>query len=161
MASGPRGWTLHCQPDPLVAGELTKPFNLDPANRPRRQDWSGELCENGSFYFTTRDLIINKGLLQVNKGVNFNSTWFYPPSTFVDPMSHCGWSRESCDLQHVTSMWLGNIQVNKCVFISPGWKGDLLRDAARVQCGHRCGHWLACGRTEGSPVVFYLGFIFF
>lgn len=46
------------------SGELTKPFNLDPANRPRRQDWSGELCENGSFYFTTRDLIINKGLLQ-------------------------------------------------------------------------------------------------
>ncbi|KAM7366530.1 hypothetical protein PAMP_015965 [Pampus punctatissimus] len=44
--------------------ELTKPFNLDPANRPRRQDWDGELCENGSFYFTTRDLIVNSGLLQ-------------------------------------------------------------------------------------------------
>ncbi|CAG14400.1 unnamed protein product, partial [Tetraodon nigroviridis] len=37
------------------SGELTKPFNLDPANRPRRQDWDGELCENGSFYFTTRE----------------------------------------------------------------------------------------------------------
>ncbi|TWW63579.1 N-acylneuraminate cytidylyltransferase A [Takifugu flavidus] len=49
------------------SGELTKPFNLDPANRPRRQDWNGELCENGSFYFTTRDLIINKGLLQGGK----------------------------------------------------------------------------------------------
>uniref|UniRef100_A0A4W6CHF2 N-acylneuraminate cytidylyltransferase n=1 Tax=Lates calcarifer TaxID=8187 RepID=A0A4W6CHF2_LATCA len=48
-------------------GELTKPLNLDPSNRPRRQDWDGELCENGSFYFTTRDLILNKGLLQGGK----------------------------------------------------------------------------------------------
>ncbi|XP_067435832.1 N-acylneuraminate cytidylyltransferase A [Thunnus thynnus] len=47
--------------------ELTKPFNLDPANRPRRQDWDGELCENGSFYFTKRDLILNEGLLQGGK----------------------------------------------------------------------------------------------
>lgn len=45
------------------SGELTKPLNLDPANRPRRQDWDGELCENGSFYFTTRELVI-KGILQ-------------------------------------------------------------------------------------------------
>lgn len=43
----------------------TKPLNLDPAQRPRRQDWAGELCENGSFYFATRDLI-NKNLLQVS-----------------------------------------------------------------------------------------------
>uniref|UniRef100_A0A3Q3X9R9 N-acylneuraminate cytidylyltransferase n=1 Tax=Mola mola TaxID=94237 RepID=A0A3Q3X9R9_MOLML len=49
------------------SGEFTKPFNLDPANRLRRQDWDGELCENGSFYFTTRDMIINKGLLQGGK----------------------------------------------------------------------------------------------
>ncbi|XP_060942852.1 N-acylneuraminate cytidylyltransferase-like [Limanda limanda] len=48
-------------------GELTKPLNLDPANRPRRQDWNGELCENGSFYFTTRDLIMKEGLLQGGK----------------------------------------------------------------------------------------------
>ncbi|XP_051920313.1 N-acylneuraminate cytidylyltransferase A [Hippocampus zosterae] len=37
--------------------ELTKAFNLDPSNRPRRQDWDGELCENGSFYINTRELI--------------------------------------------------------------------------------------------------------
>lgn len=49
----------------LTAAELTKPLNLDPVNRPRRQDWDGELCENGSLYFTTRDLILNQGLLQV------------------------------------------------------------------------------------------------
>ncbi|CAL1589677.1 unnamed protein product [Knipowitschia caucasica] len=48
-------------------GELTRPLNLDPANRPRRQDWDGELCENGSFYFSTRDLIEKQGLLQGGK----------------------------------------------------------------------------------------------
>ncbi|XP_056604607.1 N-acylneuraminate cytidylyltransferase A [Triplophysa dalaica] len=48
----------------------TKPLNLNPAKRPRRQDWDGELCENGSFYFATRDLI-NKNLLQGGKTVYY------------------------------------------------------------------------------------------
>lgn len=76
----------------LVAGELTKPFNLDPANRPRRQDWNGELCENGSFYFTTRDLIINKGLLQVNKDNILSVHNFIPSMCFSVPLRHviCG-----------------------------------------------------------------------
>ncbi|XP_056298282.1 N-acylneuraminate cytidylyltransferase A [Pseudoliparis swirei] len=46
------------------SGEETKPLNLDPAGRPRRQDWDGELCENGSFYFTTADNVLTRGLLQ-------------------------------------------------------------------------------------------------
>ncbi|XP_055761050.1 N-acylneuraminate cytidylyltransferase-like [Salvelinus fontinalis] len=41
----------------------TQPLNLDPSNRPRRQDWDGELCENGSFYVSTRALI-EEGVLQ-------------------------------------------------------------------------------------------------
>lgn len=49
------------------SGELTKPLNLNPASRPRRQDWDGELCENGSFYFTRRDLVTSEGLLQGGK----------------------------------------------------------------------------------------------
>ncbi|KAG8006046.1 N-acylneuraminate cytidylyltransferase [Nibea albiflora] len=49
------------------SGEFTKALNLDPVNRPRRQDWDGELCENGSFYFTTRELIMKEGLLQGGK----------------------------------------------------------------------------------------------
>ncbi|XP_068444474.1 N-acylneuraminate cytidylyltransferase A [Clinocottus analis] len=49
------------------SGEITKPLNLDPSSRPRRQDWDGELCENGSFYFTTRDNLVTKGLLQGSK----------------------------------------------------------------------------------------------
>ncbi|MEQ2169999.1 hypothetical protein GOODEAATRI_030704 [Goodea atripinnis] len=46
--------------------QSTQPENLDPRNRPRRQDWDGELYENGSFYFATTDLIMKKGCLQVN-----------------------------------------------------------------------------------------------
>uniref|UniRef100_A0A1A7W7G1 N-acylneuraminate cytidylyltransferase n=1 Tax=Iconisemion striatum TaxID=60296 RepID=A0A1A7W7G1_9TELE len=47
--------------------ECTQPLNLDPAKRPRRQDWDGELYENGSFYISTRDLILNQGRLQGGK----------------------------------------------------------------------------------------------
>ncbi|KAL2103084.1 hypothetical protein ACEWY4_002252 [Coilia grayii] len=44
----------------------TKALNLDPCSRPRRQDWDGELCENGSFYITSRQQI-EKGILQGGK----------------------------------------------------------------------------------------------
>uniref|UniRef100_A0A667XD31 N-acylneuraminate cytidylyltransferase n=1 Tax=Myripristis murdjan TaxID=586833 RepID=A0A667XD31_9TELE len=50
-----------------VKKECKLPLNLDPAKRPRRQDWDGELCENGSFYFATRDLLETKGALQGGK----------------------------------------------------------------------------------------------
>ncbi|XP_041842677.1 N-acylneuraminate cytidylyltransferase-like isoform X2 [Melanotaenia boesemani] len=46
------------------SSEATRPVNLNPKKRPRRQDWDGELCENGSFYFATKDLIMNKCCLQ-------------------------------------------------------------------------------------------------
>ncbi|KAF7694235.1 N-acylneuraminate cytidylyltransferase-like isoform X1 [Silurus meridionalis] len=60
-------------------GEATEPLNLNPSCRPRRQDWDGELCENGSFYFATKDLI-NKGLLQGGKVAYFEM----PPENSVD-----------------------------------------------------------------------------
>uniref|UniRef100_A0A8C2J1T2 N-acylneuraminate cytidylyltransferase n=1 Tax=Cyprinus carpio TaxID=7962 RepID=A0A8C2J1T2_CYPCA len=47
-------------------GQCTKALNLNPFHRPRRQDWPGELCENGSLYFATKELI-EKGLLQGGK----------------------------------------------------------------------------------------------
>ncbi|KAM4537414.1 N-acylneuraminate cytidylyltransferase A [Odontesthes bonariensis] len=47
--------------------DVTQPENLDPKRRPRRQDWDGELCENGSFYFATKDLIMKEGRLQGGK----------------------------------------------------------------------------------------------
>lgn len=37
------------------AAGLVRAENYDPLTRPRRQDWDGELVENGSFYITSRD----------------------------------------------------------------------------------------------------------
>ena len=34
------------------------PANYDPTMRPRRQDWPGELVENGAFYLTGRDALL-------------------------------------------------------------------------------------------------------
>lgn len=49
------------------SGEWTHPLNFDPRYRPRRQDWDGELCENGSFYASCKDVIEKKGSLQGGK----------------------------------------------------------------------------------------------
>ncbi|KAF4517282.1 hypothetical protein B566_EDAN008616 [Ephemera danica] len=43
-----------------------EPLNFDPASRPRRQDWNGELIENGMFYFTRKNFI-EKGLIQAGR----------------------------------------------------------------------------------------------
>uniref|UniRef100_UPI00398E5DC2 N-acylneuraminate cytidylyltransferase A isoform X2 n=1 Tax=Pristiophorus japonicus TaxID=55135 RepID=UPI00398E5DC2 len=64
-------------------GELTKPLNLDPTKRPRRQDWSGELCENGSFYFATRALL-QQGCLQGGKVAYYEMAPEYSVDIDVD-----------------------------------------------------------------------------
>uniref|UniRef100_A0A3Q2TI96 N-acylneuraminate cytidylyltransferase n=1 Tax=Fundulus heteroclitus TaxID=8078 RepID=A0A3Q2TI96_FUNHE len=47
-------------------------LNLSPVNKfPRRQDWDGELCENGSFYIGTRDLILKENTTQGRKVAYF------------------------------------------------------------------------------------------
>uniref|UniRef100_A0A8C6K851 N-acylneuraminate cytidylyltransferase n=1 Tax=Nothobranchius furzeri TaxID=105023 RepID=A0A8C6K851_NOTFU len=51
--------------------EYTHPFNLVPSKRPRRQDWDGELYENGSFYISKRDLILTEGSTQGGKVAYF------------------------------------------------------------------------------------------
>lgn len=38
-----------------------KPLNYDPARRPRRQDFSGSVMENGAFYFTRTTLLAQTG----------------------------------------------------------------------------------------------------
>lgn len=35
-----------------------KPINYDPLNRPRRQDFSGSIMENGAFYFTKKEILL-------------------------------------------------------------------------------------------------------
>lgn len=49
---------------PVLEDKNPVSLNLDTTKRPRRQDWPGELYENGSFYFTRRELL-EKGLQQV------------------------------------------------------------------------------------------------
>ncbi|XP_071513499.1 N-acylneuraminate cytidylyltransferase A isoform X2 [Panulirus ornatus] len=44
-------------------GEPTYPQNLDPKQRPCRQEWTGDLYENGMFYISRVNLIF-EGLLQ-------------------------------------------------------------------------------------------------
>ncbi|XP_039521989.1 N-acylneuraminate cytidylyltransferase B [Pimephales promelas] len=51
--------------DKKVGKNPTSP-NIDVAHRPRRQDWPGELYENGSFYFYKRKDLEN-GLTQLGK----------------------------------------------------------------------------------------------
>ncbi|KAI5086208.1 N-acylneuraminate cytidylyltransferase A isoform X1 [Silurus meridionalis] len=69
--------------------EATEPLNLNASCRPRRQDWDGELCENGSFYFATKDLI-NKGLLQGGKVPYFEM----PPENSVNIYEDSDWPVE-------------------------------------------------------------------
>ena len=37
-----------------------KPLNYDYRDRPRRQDFAGSVIENGAFYLTKRDILLNK-----------------------------------------------------------------------------------------------------
>ncbi|HSW43969.1 MAG TPA: HAD hydrolase family protein, partial [Phycisphaerae bacterium] len=39
-------------------GALVQPVNYDPFHRPRRQDWDGQLVENGALYMTSRDRLL-------------------------------------------------------------------------------------------------------
>ncbi len=39
-------------------GGAVEPLNYDPQNRPRRQDFNGVLIENGSFYITSRERLL-------------------------------------------------------------------------------------------------------
>ncbi|KAG1704418.1 N-acylneuraminate cytidylyltransferase [Nymphon striatum] len=42
----------------VTQGESTVALNFNPKNRPRRQDWDGELIENGLFYFAKRYILM-------------------------------------------------------------------------------------------------------
>ncbi|EFA09133.1 N-acylneuraminate cytidylyltransferase-like Protein [Tribolium castaneum] len=58
------------------------PLNFAIHNRPRRQDWPGELLENGMFYFAERKLI-NRGLLQSHRYSTTNLTNESLPVRFI------------------------------------------------------------------------------
>jgi len=49
-----------------TTGGALQAVNFDPAHRPKRQDWTGDLVENGAFYFTRLHLL-RRGLIQGGK----------------------------------------------------------------------------------------------
>ena len=54
-----------------VGQHFVEPQNYQPAFRPRRQDWSGELVENGAFYICSR-----RGLLESGCRLHGKTTYF-------------------------------------------------------------------------------------
>ena len=46
--------------------EEVRAINFNPLRRPKRQDWMGELVENGAFYFTSVQLL-RQGQIQGGK----------------------------------------------------------------------------------------------
>lgn len=53
-----------------------QPLNFDLHKRPRRQDWNGELIENGMFYLT-QSYMIQNGYIQNYKWVSLKWILFY------------------------------------------------------------------------------------
>ncbi|XP_053202112.1 N-acylneuraminate cytidylyltransferase A-like [Panonychus citri] len=50
-------WSVNCD-------QSVSPLNFNPQQRPRRQDWPGDLIESGHFYVAKTKLILEKNLLQ-------------------------------------------------------------------------------------------------
>lgn len=46
----------------VVIDGTVEGVNFAESDRPRRQDWSGDLVENGMFYFATADLVRERRL---------------------------------------------------------------------------------------------------
>lgn len=67
-----KAWTTS---EGLLEGKNPTSPNIDVAHRPRRQDWPGELYENGSFYFYKRKDLEN-GLKQVGSYQNMVKNLF-------------------------------------------------------------------------------------
>merc|ERR1711879_297665 len=61
--------------------------NYDPLKRPRRQDWEGELVENGAFYFTTKAVLEKEQCRLGGKMVLYEM----PEHTFVELDSMIDW----------------------------------------------------------------------
>lgn len=51
-----------------------KAINFDAKQRPRRQEWQGELIETGMFYFARRELIEHENVFQNDRFVGPKQT---------------------------------------------------------------------------------------
>jgi len=67
--------------------DSVKPVNYDPLKRPRRQDWSGYLVENGAFYITSR-----KGLLKSSSRISGRTVCYeMPEETYMELDEPSAW----------------------------------------------------------------------
>ncbi|CAK9039868.1 unnamed protein product [Durusdinium trenchii] len=66
--------------------------NYLPAKRPRRQDWDGELIENGAFYLTKKD-VLEKDNCRLGGKI---ALYEMPEHTFVELDSPVDWSIMEC-----------------------------------------------------------------
>jgi len=62
-------------------------INYEPSTRPRRQDWNGELIENGAFYFTSKELF-NKERCRLGGKI---SLFEMPEHTLLELDSEVDW----------------------------------------------------------------------
>lgn len=60
-------WSVESSSSKIVPVPTTKALNFKPSQRPRRQDWDGEMVENGMFYFTMRHVIVNRQVFQAER----------------------------------------------------------------------------------------------
>eukprot|EP00929_Paragymnodinium_shiwhaense_P044118 TRINITY_DN22632_c0_g1_i3.p1 TRINITY_DN22632_c0_g1~~TRINITY_DN22632_c0_g1_i3.p1 ORF type:complete len:143 (-),score=41.22 TRINITY_DN22632_c0_g1_i3:86-514(-) len=66
---------------------LAEAKNYNPVKRPRRQDWQGELIENGAFYFTTKAIMETNQCRLGGKMVLYEM----PEHTFTELDSEIDW----------------------------------------------------------------------
>lgn len=57
-----------------------EPINYDPQNRPRRQDWDGYFIENGAFYISSRNAILDSNC-RISGKISF---WEMNQKTFFE-----------------------------------------------------------------------------
>ncbi len=72
------------------------PTNYDPLHRPRRQDWNGELFENGAFYITSRRALLETGC-RISGRVD---AWEMSSDTAVELDEPYDWDIAEQQLQH-------------------------------------------------------------
>ncbi len=85
----------------ILANERVEAENYQPAQRPRRQDWSGELIENGAFYISTRLGLLDSGCRLHGEVAHY----VMPPQTAVEIDTPKDWCvLEALIQQHTAQM---------------------------------------------------------
>lgn len=113
-----RSFKLRWQYEPH--SKRLKAVNFNPKNRPRRQDWPGEIIETGMFYFARRKLIEIDGILQ-NEWFEIGKMTFFSRKSdrnylFLFSTFRCEFveidDQHVLEIDHPHQLTLANILVN-------------------------------------------------